>query len=95
MLDALRIASTGIPSVRKFQVGKRVLHGVTYERLMAEDYPYAAVVEFDDLDGLTSYLQHPKHDELGHLFWALMDAGLVYDFDTDSITEVTSSATSD
>jgi hypothetical protein len=82
MLEALRIASTEIPSVRRFHVGKRVVHDTDYEKRMPENYAYAAVIEFDDLDGLRSYLAHPKHAELGRLFWALMDAGLVYDYET-------------
>jgi hypothetical protein len=81
MLAALRIASTEIPSVREFRVGERVVHGAAYERLMAEDYPYAAVIEFDDRGGLKAYLEHPNHSELGRLFWALMDVGLVYDYE--------------
>jgi Stress responsive A/B Barrel Domain len=81
MFDALRAASTGIPSVRRFHVGRRVTHGRPYENLMTEDYPYAAVVEFDDLEGLQAYLEHPRHEDLGRLFYALLEAGLVYDYE--------------
>jgi hypothetical protein len=81
MFDALRVASTEISSVKRFQVGKRVTHGGAYEKLMAEDYVYAAVVEFDDLEGLSAYLEHPKHETLGKLFYALLEAGLVYDYE--------------
>ena len=83
MLDALRLASTEIPSVRRFHVGRRVVHGRPYERLMAEDYPYAAVIEFEDLAGLKAYLEHPRHEELGKLFYSLLEAGLVYDYEMD------------
>ena len=83
MFDALRLASTGIPSVRQFHVGRRVVHGRPYEKLMAEDYPYAAIVGFEDLGGLKAYLEHPKHDELGKLFYKLLEAGLVYDYEVD------------
>ena len=83
MFDALRVASTEIPSVKRFHVGERVLLGRPYEKLMVEDYPYAAVVEFEDLQGLKTYLEHPKHDELGRLFYALLEAGLVYDYEMD------------
>jgi Stress responsive A/B Barrel Domain len=84
MFDALRIASTEIPSVRQFHVGQRVQHGSAYENLMAEDYPYAAVVEFEDLDGLNAYLSHPRHDKLGELFYALLEAALVCDYEMKS-----------
>jgi hypothetical protein len=81
MFDALKVASTEIPSVRRFHVGTRVTHGATYERLAAEDYPFAAVIEFEDLDGLKSYLDHPKHERLGRLFYELLQAALVYDYE--------------
>jgi hypothetical protein len=80
MFRALHVASAEIPSVRRFYVGKRVKHGAGYERLMTLDFPYAAIVEFDDVPGLDAYLKHPKHLELGDLFYRLQDAALVYDF---------------
>jgi hypothetical protein len=81
MFDAIQEAATGIPSVRRFQIGARVKHKPQYEQLMTEDFPYAAVIEFDDLEGLQSYLQHPKHQKLGQLFYQLLEAGLVYDYE--------------
>jgi hypothetical protein len=81
MFDALSAAATSIPSVRRFSIGKRSVHGAQYERIMREDYPYAAVVEFDNLAGLQEYLNHPQHVRLGALFYDLLDAGLVYDYE--------------
>ncbi len=81
LVRALEAASRAIPSVRRFRVGRRVTHGRAYEAAMPEDYPYAAVVEFDDLAGLAAYLDHPVHAELGRL-WAETSAGtLVYDYE--------------
>ena len=80
MFGALHVAASEIPSVRRFYVGKRLIHGAGYERLMTQDFPYAAIVEFEDLSGLEAYLTHPKHLELGELFYRLQDAALVYDF---------------
>ena len=84
MFDALATAATGIPSVRRFHVGTRVTHGRPYERLMRESYPFAAVIEFDDLAGLRAYLNHSQHEKLGTLFYGLLDAGLVYDYEMES-----------
>jgi stress responsive alpha/beta barrel protein len=81
MFDALTVAATEIPSVRRFHIGKRVTHGAGYERMMTADFPFAALVEFDDLAGLQAYLQHPMHEKLGELFYALLDVGLVYDYE--------------
>jgi hypothetical protein len=75
------VASTEIPSVKKFHIGMRVTHGGAYEQSMPEDYPYAAAVEFEDLEGLKAYLEHPKHEALGRLFYELLDTGLVYDYE--------------
>ncbi len=85
MFHALQAAAAGIPSVRRFHVGTRLTHGPGYEQLMTEDYPYAAVIEFDDLAGLQSYLQHPAHQHLGELFYRLLDAGMVYDYEMGNV----------
>ncbi len=81
MFDALQSAANGIPSVRRFHVGTRVTLGAAYERLMTQDFPFIAIVEFDDLAGLQAYLQHPQHEKLGALFYALQEAALAYDYE--------------
>lgn len=90
MLEAVAHAAAGIPSVRRFQIGTRVMHKPQYEQLMTEDYPYAAVIEFDDLAGLQAYLQHPKHERLGELFYQLLESALVYDYEIGTLPVVTS-----
>jgi Stress responsive A/B Barrel Domain len=70
------------PTVRACRVGRRVLHGLPgYEQAMREDYEYAMVLEFDDVDGLRAYLTHPEHGQLGGFFTAAAAASLTYDFD--------------
>jgi hypothetical protein len=81
LLAALEHAATRIPSVRRFHVGRRVTHGRGYEQQMTQDFPYAAVVEFDDLAGLQAYLRHPAHEELGARFQQMLDVGLIYDYE--------------
>jgi len=80
MFDALQAAAAGIPSVRRFHVGTRLKHGSQYEQLMTEDYPFAAVIEFEDLAGLQAYLQHPKRQALGELFYLFLEKALAYDY---------------
>ncbi len=81
LLDALVAASSEIPSIRKFRVGRRVKHGLPgYEQQMGEDYQYAAIIEFDDIDGLTAYLAHPSHASLGAHFTASASRALAYDY---------------
>ena len=49
--------------------------------MMRVDYEFAALLEFDDLDGLKAYLEHPAHEELAARFFQVLDEGLMYDFD--------------
>jgi hypothetical protein len=81
MFTALRAAATSIPTVRRFHIGDRVTHGAAYESMMPQDFPFAAIVEFDDLAGLQAYLRHPTHDALGQLFYRLQEAALAYDYE--------------
>lgn len=82
MFAALDAAATRIPEVRRFFVGARLMHGGAYEPSMPADFPFAAIIEFDDLAGLKAYLDHPDHKALGDLFYRLQDAALVYDYQT-------------
>ena len=85
MFAALNAAASEIPTVRRFQVGARVTHGAAYEKLMPHDFPFAAIIEFDDLAGLQAYLQHPLHARLGQLFYELQEAALAYDYESSPL----------
>ena len=87
MFEALRDAAKEIPAVRRFHVGTRIVHGAAYEKLMPMDFPFAALIEFDDLAGLQTYLRHPAHERLGELFYALQDAALAYDYVLETLTD--------
>jgi hypothetical protein len=81
LLDALVAASTQIPSIRSFRVGRRVKHGLPgYEQMMRDDYEFAAILEFEDLDGLKSYLAHASHESIGRHFTASAARSLAYDY---------------
>jgi hypothetical protein len=79
--QALAAAWRDIPSIRRFRVGRRIRLGSDYERSMTEDFPYAAVIEFDDERGLREYLGHPSHEEVGRRFGASSAAALAYDYE--------------
>jgi hypothetical protein len=85
MFDALKAAATGIPTVRRFHIGTRTTHGAAYEPMMREEFPFAAIVEFDDLAGLKAYLRHPLHEKLGALFYQLQASALAYDYDMTAV----------
>lgn len=86
-IRAIEAASRQIPSIRRFSVGRRLLRDRPYESAMGRDYPYAAVIEFDDLEGLSAYLDHPAHEEIARL-WATTGAEtLVYDYEMREASE--------
>ena len=81
LAEALLLACREIPSIRRARVGSRVTLGRPYELLMTTDYAFAAILEFDDLSGLRSYLDHPVHEQLAQRFYASVDQALTYDFE--------------
>jgi hypothetical protein len=74
-------AAREIPSIRRARIGSRVTLGRDYERLMAIDFPFAAILEFDDVPGIQAYLDHPAHEQLAQLFFACFEQTLIYDFE--------------
>ena len=83
VLEAVSAAAREIPSIKRFRIGKRVKHSLPgYEQMMTDDYEFAVILEFDDVAGLKSYLQHPAHAEAGRHFTASAARALAYDYET-------------
>ncbi len=81
LIACLERAASGIPTIRRTSVGKRVLLGRPgYETQMAEHYEYSAILEFESEADLRAYLDHPSHAELGQRLFSCADAVLAYDF---------------
>ena len=92
-LQMLSAASAGIPGIARFRIGRRVLHGLTgYEQAMTQDFEFALVLEFDDVEALKAYLQAPAHAVLGDLFTTATSAALAYDYDLREVGELASVA---
>jgi hypothetical protein len=86
VLSDLRRAATEIPSIRRFRIGQRILHGLPgYEQAMRDNYEYVAIIEFDDRDGLGAYLRHPAHEAAGAHFTTSAERALAYDFDVTDV----------
>jgi len=82
LIGAVEGAHRAIPSIRRFQVGRRVLHGARYEAVMMRDsLDYAAIIEFDDLAGLKEYLEHPAHRALGPRFMQSFESSVIFDYE--------------
>jgi hypothetical protein len=80
----LASALDGIPSVRRYHVGRRVTLGTAYDRAAPLDFSYLVAIEFDDRNGLVEYLGHPQHEALGQLFYSSSERACAYDFETVS-----------
>ena len=85
---AFERAIVEIPTVRAVRIGQRVRHGAEYESLGPDTADYIAIIDFDDLDGLRSYLAHPEHVRLGELFYSCLNAGMVYDYEIGGLEQL-------
>ena len=88
LVAAFERATREIPTVRGARVGRRVRHGAGYETTSPDLADYAAIIEFDDLAGLQTYLRHPAHQELGELFGTTCSSALVYDVEEGTLDEM-------
>jgi hypothetical protein len=81
LIAAFEAALGSIPLIRRARVGRRLTMGRSYEALMRADYPYIAILEFEDRAALTAYLDHPAHEQLATRFFASVEESLIYDFE--------------
>ena len=70
-----------IPTVRAVRVGKRTTVGAAYDQQSGETPDILIAIDFDDVSGLRTYLEHPAHVELGERFNRAANTALVFDFD--------------
>lgn len=85
---SLERAIRDIPTVRGVRLGRRHKVGAGYEQAAPDAAAFLVEVEFDDLAGLRTYLQHPAHEELGRRFNESMAAGFVYDFEITELSDL-------
>ena len=87
-LATLARAASDVPGIRRFRIGRRVRHGLPgYEQSMVQEYDFALLIEFDDVDALKRYLKAPAHAALGHLFATATAAALAYDYEIVEASE--------
>jgi hypothetical protein len=80
LIAAFERAVREIPTVRRVRVGQRITHGAGYEARMPDTADYFVIIDFEDAEGLATYLRHPAHEDLGTAFQDSLAAALVYDF---------------
>jgi hypothetical protein len=81
LIAAFERAVREIPTVRRVRVGRRITHGAGYEAQMPDAADYFVMIDFENTEGLTTYLRHPAHEELGIQFNDSLTSALVYDFE--------------
>jgi hypothetical protein len=80
-IAALEHALSTIPQITRARVGRRVTLGRDYDAQNAQSFPFAAIIEFEDVEGLRGYLEHPAHEMLGAQFYVTSEAAMVFDFE--------------
>jgi Stress responsive A/B Barrel Domain len=84
LVDAWSTALAQIPAIRRARVGRRIRIGRSYEGLTTTDLPYAAILEFDDVEGLRAYLDHAAHEPVATQLFATIEEALIYDFEMEA-----------
>ena len=87
LMDAFATALRDIPTIRRAQVGRRVLTGRSYEQMMRTDFPYMVILEFDDISSVKAYLDHAAHKEVSARFFETVAESLIYDFEIEGSGE--------
>ena len=85
LITAIERAARDIPTVRRFEVGRRTASPPSYAAGAPPDFPFMAMVWVDDRAALDAYLAHPAHQALGAAFNAALGAALVFDFDSETV----------
>ena len=83
LADTMKAVMRDVPQLRRARFGQRVRTGRPYEQLMRADYPYLALLEFDDQAALNAYMAHPVHERLGDVFFECFEDALMYDYMLD------------
>ena len=82
LLESLATAAREIAGVTRFDLGRRIRHGLPgYEQAMRDDYAFAVMVEVETVDALKAYLAHPAHVAIGRHFSASAARALAYDYE--------------
>jgi len=87
LIAAFERAVREIAVVRAVRIGRRVTHGAQYET-SPDAADFLIQIDFEDLEGLQTYLRHPAHEAVGAHFNRLLDSGWVYDFETGDLARL-------
>jgi hypothetical protein len=86
--QAFQQAVRAIPTVREVKVGRRVKHGAGYERATDDAADFIAIIEFERIEDLQAYLNHPAHDAVARHFHESLSSALAYDFEMTGLDDL-------
>jgi hypothetical protein len=75
-VHALEATCRDVPSIRRASIGR------SRPEDSGRDYPFTAVMEFEDAAGLAAYFAHPLHLPLATLFHQTCEATLIINAET-------------
>lgn len=81
LVDALTHAMKNIPFIRRAHIGRRTILGRQYDSMNTQQFPFAAILEFESETDLRAYLDHPAHENLGEQFYFTSDGALAFDYE--------------
>ena len=81
LVTALDQALVNVPGIVRARVGRRLQLGRQYDQQNSLDFPFVAILEFNNEADLRSYLEHPAHQSLGEQFYTTSESALAFDFD--------------
>jgi len=87
-IAAFERAVREIPSIRGVRFGRRVVHGAVDEAGAVAPAEFIAIIDFEDLAGLQSYLRHPAHQALANRFYGSLSSAWVVDFETGGVDDL-------
>lgn len=81
MASAMERAFTEIPGMARVRVGRRRVLGTSYDDLSPVQFEFVAMLEFETLESLQTYLRHPAHTGLSQSFRSCAKVAFAHDFD--------------
>lgn len=75
-----------VSTIKRAFVGRSADVDPGYNRSFGDTtYKMAAVLEFESREDLVYYLRHPRHAELGRLFWECCERSVVCEVETREV----------
>ena len=88
MASAMEEAFAATPEIARVRVGRRRVLGTSYDELSPVQFEFLTALEFETLEDLTAYLQHPTHRALSERFRSSAQLAFAHDFEIVEASEL-------